>query len=336
MKVLQILEDGDTFKNLIKQHCPKNYELIRSGKAIKLFRNTAFTDRIDEGYKAEYSMNYKRPEPRSSITKSNLINSYVSYSPNWKSVPPRATSYFTTTSYEHAKMFIDWKRGSDVNLVIPFDDVNLFATSHNDFNYLEVNDSKILDINEWIGGVFGELKSNMDFNVEPLVPEMNTINKIFGLKIWSHSLKSTFSMVDIAEFSKALKRLQDATESFLSRYNHISDFNYALKSKGLEITAETNAAWELTREFCDYGMYGPPMNLFNLCGSETFLQILNRKLTPKKLGIQTVKSITEITNFGKNTNTTEIWFDGGFIGIHPVGGDFDALINSKWFQELLD
>jgi hypothetical protein len=306
MKVRELFEAKITNEQLvtrwIQEHCPNNFSALMAGRAMPLWRSThlAGTVVVDQ-YTA--GIMTERTKPRQSQTGNNLIMNYVSVAPAWAKMPIRNTSTSCTPSISTAGDF-----AGDMCLIIPFDDVKLFAACEGDFNFLDPTgiSGGLLEIVGKIMSV-GITAKRVD-RVRPKIisPEVKKVFDIAKLPAFEHSDEHTYSMEDIEALSDAIEKMIYAIDD--------------LKPKEIN----DNERLQDLKNSCD--------DLEDELVTRSVLEFLTEQVTPKMLEVETFSSYPSI----KVNKESEIWFNGHYIAITGDHGENQTatLVSSPFLRKL--
>lgn len=196
MRVSELFEDTDQITSIIKKYCPKNFELLVSGKAPPLYRGTTQEHQTEGGLQFFYALGHSTP--RKSLTGNSVFMSYVSESPAWVQYPKRTLSTFCSASSSQADAF-----GHDVHLIIPADAVGKIASCPQDFNEVEVgpDDSNFLDLGSSIEHLLQAIKYMAGEKVSA------EVSKLLNNPALKMDVKKAMSMSDLSAFSEAIDDL---------------------------------------------------------------------------------------------------------------------------------
>ncbi len=274
---------------LIKKVCPKNFELMATGKAVRLYRGTAHVG-LQSAYGFDYIYVAGRTEPRVSQTGANIIIDYTAQAPDWKSVPSRNLSSSCTTEKEIARSF-----GKNSFLVIPADSVSAFAFMPTDFNETHIGDDDLdaLTLLSQISVFMASAKKLAgELEYEDAEWYTDELKAILSNPIVNVNLKSTLSLDDIKAISTFIEQSVAFAESTVGQPNY-QDLYYN------KFIASAN-------------------EVSDCLGQRTLMSFLKKYVTPKAMEVSVVKSYQEVKPKG---HEPEVWFKGPFVAIKSSTND---------------
>lgn len=305
MKLSELFESQSEYNkllNAIKTYCPNNFK-DAAGNNKYLFRGI---DLI--GMKGTNSVAFKviKPltKPRNSLTGNNMANAMISKLPSWKKIPNRFYSVFCGTD-EVAREF------GNLHLVIPFDNVESYATISHDWNFKEggaiIINKTVRDIIEAVfymqDSMFSQVKylqslADTTKDSESIhrlqkfyIPEVLKTDKLFSKFIDRYS-KTKLTVDDYFEIIKQIDRL----------YLELKDFES--RSTRYEIT---------------YSITSIIRKIRKIVGDGTLEDWVKNEFTPTKLKVKLYNNYASLKI--PKSDEPEIWFVGGYIAIDLVGSD---------------
>jgi hypothetical protein len=290
----------DSLITTIKANCPNNFKALVSGRALPLYRSTHTNIYTRVGdYQATTITG--RTEPRKSTTGDNLVMDYVSQA--WKGVPRRNLSSSCAPNIRTAEQF-----GGATWLIIPFDNVELFASAPNDFNMLDPTHGSsdgIMDMMGWVQ----ELRAGVRSVLHLLDDDDKDQAKLKKLMVGLFTTEiNNFTLKDIQKLSDNIEKL----------IYFVDDNQVKIDSPKLE------------------DFFGEVMGFEHIFDTRSLMEWLKEKITPKNLGIKTYTSYPALTNRGKES---EIWFEGDYLCLRGDPGTYEKtedIATSDWIKQVLE
>ena len=239
-----------------------------------------------------------RTEDRQSLTGSNTMMNFTSFSPAWKNVPKRQRSNSCTFNYEVSKAFSDIGGGW---VVFPFDTVNSYGYCGQDFNYLtmpyELGGSSS-NIMEFGTGLWRLVSRGVDILEYQADTEDAESKKMLALGL---------TLSDKLDTYVTQKLLLDT-----------SRFIEYIKKAFPEKAAEDRFIREFTKR-------NPGKTVY-----DAYLE----HLTPESVNVKVVNSLASVPDI---EGESEIWFDGPYVAIKPDNDAINAsnLIRDENFRKYI-
>lgn len=287
MKVAELLEnvDATTVKLVaaINRICPRNFRRLAEGNAVPLYRGLQWSAGPSKAGIFEYAVMSKRTEPRQSKTDSNVFMSYVDSALEWKGYPKRALSVPTTPDFQ-----IAMQHGSnDVYLVIPADNVNLFAYAPDDFNKMPIGGSSLLslsvavaELTSCISTLFSKIGRDKSGYPEQLVDLVS-----HPAAEYLDTSDRYFTLAEIAELSDLITKVMDILKG-------VSD--KALNSEA-------------------YGFIDLEMDVFkDEIGEMSLFDFLKKHVNPSEMQVRIAHDYAEIPG-SQMADESEVWFIGDHL-----------------------
>lgn len=285
--------------NVIKANCPNNFRALVTKKALPLYRSTHANDyKIVGDY--QYATITGRTEPRKSTTGDNLVMDYVSQA--WKGVPRRNLSNSCAPNIRTAEQF-----GGATWLIIPFDNVELFASAPEDFNMLDPTHGSsdgIMDMMGWVQELRASVRSVLhllDDDDEDQAKLKKLMLGLFRTEI------NNFTLKDIQKLSDSIEQL----------IYWVDDNQGKIDNPKLE------------------DFFGEVMGFEDVFNTRSLMEWLKEKITPKNLGIKTYTSYPVIKNGGADC---EIWFEGNYLCLRANPATYEKtedIYKSDWIKQVL-
>jgi hypothetical protein len=278
----------------LKNHCSKNLDFIIKNDLF-LWRGMNVSDlsyakkSSDKDIPYFIKPNYK--SPRVSKTGSNLLISYVSTSPEWKDIPNRTKSTFTTNMLSNSGRF-----GKE-SIVIPYDNVKEFASCDKDFNEAKKQLYDLDDLIQYITYIFVDCEELENYH-------------LIDFPI------STSISFD-GDYNLTLEQIEDVSD----RLEKIRQYIFKNFDKIKDDLKKENNKYKYD-QFNDINSYIKLNNkkLNTILNGKTLIEWLKENITPKSFNVK-------LSNFENLTlldsHTKEIWFEGGYVAI--VGKDIEVL-----------
>jgi hypothetical protein len=283
MKMFELFEAAGTdLVEALQTNCRNNFEVMVK-KQIPLFRGMSIY--TGKAYRFEdifWSQQAARTTPRKSQTDSPIFMLWTSVSEEWKNVPNRQLSTSCATGYHHASNF-----GGSVYYIVPFDSMQSYAYSPQDFNYFEVAGSdRNLPLLSVAAGLYdmqrviNECYANYDKDDDSA--------ELYALLKKYKDISST-DMRDFQTFSEVKK--------FDLLIAELIEFFDAHKNQ--TFSGDQANLQEVIHDYVyDFGV--PP------------IEWLRTHITPEKMDISVYNNIAQLPP--KNQHS-EIWFEGPYIAM---------------------
>ena len=322
MKVNDLFESQDAVAALIRKVCPKNFQLLISGRAVPMYRGTE----QHAGYQTAETPMYhatvvpSRSKARRSASGSNIVLTYVDASPAWQQFPKRSQSILATTVARHADKF------GPTHIILPADNVVNLAQVPRDFNFAETRhgDSLMSAMNRpssFMDGVSWllrriedqitdypseEFRHPDDARPPAILLQMQSMLRELGFASWTGGeIESIDTMAEVLTLSATI-------EKTISQVTALRSANPREKNG---LFAELRAICESFRD----GFAGLSLSVW-----------LESHVQPKSFNARLLGSITEVT--AAPSGGDEIWWVGDSLLIAPGydgPDDVDLLLNLK-------
>lgn len=284
---------------IIKSNCPNNFRALATGRAIPLYRSTHTNDYTGVA-EYQFATITGRTSPRQSTSGDNLVMDYVSQA--WKGIPRRNLSSSCAPDIRTAEQF-----GGATWLIIPFDNVELFASAPEDFNMLDPTHGSsdgIIDMMGWVQEIRVGVKSVLHLLDDN--KDQTELKKLMTSLLISEN--DNFTLKDIQKLSDNIEQL----------IYWVDDNRGKIDNPKLE-------------DFFD-----EVMGFEDIFDTRSLMEWLKTKLTPKNLGIKTYTSYPALTNRGKEC---EIWFEGNYLCLRANPATYEQtedIYKSDWIKQVLE
>lgn len=286
MKIRELLEDTDSQLNNVLQNCKQNIADMVLGRKY-LFRGITEYSKIavkynfqpfripNFGVRVQYAIHNKRNTDRISLTGYDFWLQYTASSPDWAAVPKRTRSIFCTDIKDTAEEF------GQLGLVIPFDNVDCFASMKYDFNELELGKNRTTALHQRMENVARDLvasTADVEENVNDELSQkfkkafLNAVKEYNSAK--ANDFRAIILLLDKILIAEKLLP-PGITDSWNYELTHFSRYLKHLKSdmEGLSVSS-----W------------------------------IKSYVNPKSMGVTVSKSLISIPD-----HQEEIWFEGDAV-----------------------